>query len=248
MATKRTFIAKNLNNAVTAIGVGVAVSSTEPTTVIDGSLWYSSQDNLLYLRSSSAWLKVGGSNSVLPSQTGNAGKILTTDGTTATWSTAIPSVGADTQIVYNSGGILTTSPNLAFDGTNIIAAGHLYSASSNAFAVLNDISTQFDGVRAHFALKLDQNTINNIVDSKDLEVVVGGLRLTPYVTTYTWPWLSPVDSFNGFRVRTFNSANYITIYNAPARGDNSSIVLKLASATTQKRRYPFSATTIALGD
>ena len=124
----------------------------------------------------------------------------------------------------------------------------MYSSTSTSYAVLNDISNQFDNAKTHFALRLEQDTINSIVDSKDLEVVVGGLRLSPYVTTYTWPWILDYDSFNGFRVRTFSSANYITIYNAPAAGASSMLVLKLASTTTQKRRYPFSATTIALGD
>jgi hypothetical protein len=114
--------------------------------------------------------------------------------------------------------------------------------------VVTDISTQFDGTRAHFALRLEQAAVNNLVDSRDLQVSVSGAVLKPYVTEYTWPWLSPVDSFNGFRVRTFDSVNYVTIYNAPARGDSVSMTFGQVSSTTQKRRYPFSASTIAFGD
>jgi hypothetical protein len=247
MGIKRTFVAKNLNNASTALGVGVTVTDTVPASSTGGTLWYNSEDGFLYLRIGTSWVEVGGGAS-LPQQTGNAGKVLTTDGTTAAWSNSIAAAGSNTQILYNNNGTTAGSANFTFDGSNVTAGAYLYSSSSSAFTVLNDISTQFDGVKCHFSLKVDQNAINTIVDSKDLEVIVGGLRLTPYVTTYTWPWLSPVDSFNGFRVRTFDSANYITIYNAPARGDNSSMVLKLASTTTQKRRYPFSAATIAFGD
>jgi hypothetical protein len=136
----------------------------------------------------------------------------------------------------------TVGQSLIWNGANWVPS------SVNSQTILNDISTQFTGAKAHFALKIDQTPVNSIIDSKDLEVVIGGLRLTPYVITYTWPWISTVDSFNGFRVRTFDSANYITIYNAPSRGTNSFIVLKPPSTTTQKRRYPFSAATIALGD
>jgi hypothetical protein len=247
MGTKRTFVAKNLNDISTTLGVGVTVTSTAPASPPGGALWYNNEDGFLYLRISTAWVEVGGGAS-LPQQTGNAGKVLTTNGTTASWSNSIAAAGSNAQILYNNNGTTAGSANLTFDGSNVTAGAYLYSAGSSAFTVLNDISTQYDGVKCHFVLKVDQNTINTIVDSKDLEVVSGGVCLSPYVTTYTWPWLSPVDSFIGFRVRTFDSANYITIYNAPDRGDNSFMVLRLASTTTQKRRYPFSAATIAFGD
>ena len=127
-------------------------------------------------------------------------------------------------------------------------SGWIRTSSTVSNTVLNDISVQFDGTQAHFALRLEQAAVNNLVDSRDLQVSISGEVLKPYVTEYTWPWLSPVDSFNGFRVRTFNSANYVTIYNAPARGDSASLTFGQTSSTTQKRRYPFSASTIAFGD
>jgi hypothetical protein len=114
--------------------------------------------------------------------------------------------------------------------------------------VVTDIATQFDGSRSHFALRLEQSAINSLVDSRDLQVAINGALLKPYVTEYTWPWLPVVDSFNGFRVRTFNLANYITIYNAPSPGDSALLTFGQTSTTTQKRRYPFSASTIAFGD
>jgi hypothetical protein len=111
-------------------------------------------------------------------------------------------------------------------------------------AVLNDISNQFDGVKAVFALRQDQTDINTIVDSKDLEVVINGARLTPYVTQLTYPWLMDYDSFRGFRVRSSN----LIIYNAPWTGDSSSLIWRNSTTTAQTRKYPYSATTIALGD
>ena len=110
--------------------------------------------------------------------------------------------------------------------------------------VLNDISTQFDGVKTVFALMQDQTSINTIVDSKDLEVVLNGMRLAPYVDTLPYPWLTPYDSFKGFRVSSGN----LIIYNAPAIGDSVSLILRSASTARQKKKYPYSATTIALGD
>lgn len=110
--------------------------------------------------------------------------------------------------------------------------------------VLNDISNQFDGRKTVFDLKADQTVINTTVDSKDIEVAISGLRLTPYVDTYTYPWITPYDSFKGFRV----VAGKLILYNAPYRGDSSFIMLRSGSTTRQKRRYPFAATTVALGD
>jgi hypothetical protein len=110
--------------------------------------------------------------------------------------------------------------------------------------VLNDISNQFDGSRVVFDLRVDQTSINTTVDSKDVEVVINGLRLTPYVDTFTYPWLTPYDSFKGFRV----VAGKLILYNAPYRGDSSYVMLRPGSTARQKRRYPFAATTVALGD
>jgi len=116
--------------------------------------------------------------------------------------------------------------------------------------VLNDISNQFDGVKHVFVLRTDQTdiTANNITDSKNLEVIVDGLRLAPYVKQNTYPWLTPYDSYRGFRVvATTTSANVI-IYNAPVAGDQGVLTIINSSLTVQTRKYPYSATTIALGD
>lgn len=116
--------------------------------------------------------------------------------------------------------------------------------------VLNDISNQFDFVKCVFPLKLDQTNItsSDFTDSKNLEVVVGGLRLTPYVAQATYPWITPYDSHTGFRAITTSSSASLIIYNSPARGDSSSVTIINNSSSKQTRKYPYSATTIALGD
>jgi hypothetical protein len=52
---------------------------------------------------------------------------------------------------------------------------------------MDDISPQFDGDKTVFTLSIDTTTISNvinntIVDSKDLDVSVGGLVVKPYIT------------------------------------------------------------------
>ena len=110
--------------------------------------------------------------------------------------------------------------------------------------VLDDISFQFDGAKSVFTLAQNQVNITNIIDSKDLEVIINGIRLTPWVTKYTFPWQTPYSSFNGFRI---DSSNLI-IYNAPYRGDSAFLLLRRLSNSKQTQRYPYSATTIAFGD
>jgi hypothetical protein len=159
----------------------------------------------------------------------------------------------------NTTGTLTVAGGVGVAGnlfaTTVYATNYYY-ADGTTFSttVLNDISNQFDGTTAHFQLKSEQSTINITADSKDFEVVIDGRRLNPYVTRYTYPWLTSYDSFKGFRIRRFTdssnaTSNYVTIYNAPYVGDSSTISLRTpTSSTIQTTRYPFSATTIALGD
>lgn len=122
--------------------------------------------------------------------------------------------------------------------------GNVVSSGGGAPTVLNTIAPYFDGARTVFALKTDQTSVSSIVDSKDLEVVVNGMRMTPYVNNITYPWITPYDSINGFRVVGAN----LTIYIAPQIGDTASLVWRTGSLTPQTKKYPFSATTIALGD
>lgn len=114
-------------------------------------------------------------------------------------------------------------------------------------SVLNDISPQFDSAKTVFALRLDQTNINNIMNSADVEVVVNGRRLVPYVTELRYPWLTPYDSYRGYRVSSGSNGNLI-IYNAPETGDQAMVTIVSTSAAVQTRRYPYSATTIAFGD
>ena len=125
--------------------------------------------------------------------------------------------------------------------------------SANGYAVplaFDDISPQFDGDKTVFTLSIDTTTISNvinntIVDSKDLDVSVGGLVVKPYITQLNWPWITPYDSFRqGFRVE----GDSIVFYVAPAPGSDCSIILRNVSRTIQTRRYPFTTGGVALGD
>jgi hypothetical protein len=157
-------------------------------------------------------------------------------------------------IFANTTGYLSNVSNLQFYSSNstLVVTGNVVSNTAtfsnlyqiNIPLVVNDISNQFNGQKAVFPLRTDQTSISSIVDSKDVEVSINGFRLAPYVTELRFPWITPYDSYKGFRIKGSN----IIIYNAPDIGDQAAVVIRNNSASVQKRKYPFSATTIALGD
>lgn len=110
--------------------------------------------------------------------------------------------------------------------------------------VLNDITNYFDGRTHVFPLKQETSSINTFIDSKDIMVTINGMVLTPYVTENRLPWTTDYDSYRGYRVVDSN----LIIYNAPDPGDTATVIIIGQSQTKQVRRYPFSATTIGLGD
>lgn len=110
--------------------------------------------------------------------------------------------------------------------------------------VLDDISNEFDGTTCVFPLTLETVSINTIIDSKDVQVSLNGQILRPYVTEIRYPWIIEYDSYKGYRVVGGN----LIIYDAPDPGDVATITIVNQSQRQQTRRYPYSATSIGLGD
>ena len=137
---------------------------------------------------------------------------------------------------------LTNSTTANSNVGNLTYTGGLF--SSSVPIVLNDISTQFDGSKTVFSLLLDQTSIHTIRDSKDVQVILNGQILAPYVSELKYPWLTPYDSYKGYRIKGGN----IIIYNAPNYGDQCVMIVRSTSQSVQTRRYPYSSTTIAFGD
>ena len=180
-----------------------------------------------------------GSESLRVVPTASAVNYLQVTGSATGNSTTISSQGSDANVSIN----LTAKGTGTVNVSSGLYVNNAWVASSIP-VVLNDISNQFDGTKTVFSLMLDQDMIYSIVDSKDLEVVINGARLSPYVNTQTYPWISNIESFNGFRVKS----NNLIIYNAPFIGDSASLIWRNASNTTQTKKYPYSAASIALGD
>jgi len=143
-----------------------------------------------------------------------------------------------------------------FDGTNYywiddfgatVATEPLFTGP----ILFNDVSTQTNGKKGVFALKNNQANVAGIANSKQLQVIVNGAVQTPFVKTWVWPSWCIVDSFRGFKVTTLgysSPANSVVLYRPPAKGTQVSITQVNTATDSQLRRYPFSATTIAISD
>jgi hypothetical protein len=170
----------------------------------------------------------------------DSGTILTITGGTG----GITSITGGVRANSTTSGTLTVAGDVGVNGD--IYANNFFSL--NYPTVLNDISTQFDGTKCVFELKNNQTNVVNIVDSKNVEVFVGGLKLAPYVKDLRYPWITPYDSYKGFRVVSSNTSSQVVIYNAPDIGEQASLTIINSSSIAQTKQYPYSADTIALGD
>ena len=125
-------------------------------------------------------------------------------------------------------------------------------ATSFAPTMFNDVSGQTNGNTAVFALKTDQTAVTGITNSKQLQVTVNGAVVQPYINSWTWPFFTTYyRSYPGFRVTNLGyglTANSVVIYNAPAVSSQVTVTQVNTSTDTQLRRYPYSATAIAIGD
>lgn len=121
------------------------------------------------------------------------------------------------------------------------------SASAAYDPIPLDVHGQTDAANCVFLLRRNQVPLSDtdVEDSRDIEVIIDGEQYSPYVSQKAFAYMPiyEVDS-RTFRVRE----NRLIIYNAPDVGANIKVVVKKTSTTPQTRRYPFSATTIGLGD
>lgn len=117
--------------------------------------------------------------------------------------------------------------------------------------VLKDISYQFDTYTQVFNLKSLSGaalTGAEYTDSNDMEVILDGRRLEPWIYDFNrWcPWQCEYDAgrTNSFRMR----GGKIIFYKQPQRKTTGFIKINTKSASRQVIKYPLSPNNIAFGD
>jgi hypothetical protein len=155
-------------------------------------------------------------------------------------------VGSGGNIVVGVGGVSNVavfSPT-GLNVSNLTVNGNLF--TPGIYQPLDDVSPRFDNEKAVFPLTLNGVPVGNITNSQDMTVQTGGATLVPYVPYITWPWTPIYDSWRGFRVKSDATGSNVIIYNSPAIGDSFSAAVVNNSQTVIVRRYPFTATNIAI--
>lgn len=139
----------------------------------------------------------------LPSQTGNAGKFLTTDGTSASWATVSGS-GANTDLsnLTSTGKVNSATfpmPSSSYTDLTLGATGATYTATDNGYFFLEGTVIYGNGYTSIFA--------NNMV--------VGGQNAT--ATGYVW-MIMPVKKGDVAQV-DYNSFNLLYFRFIKSQGD-----------------------------
>ena len=107
----------------------VASGNSFPSSASLGELFFRSDLSQLHVRTSTNWLAIatGGSGAELPSQAGNAGRFLTTDGTAASWA-----------VIDGSGLTQLNASNLV---TGTVSTARMGSGTANATTYLRGDGT-----------------------------------------------------------------------------------------------------------
>ena len=110
--------------------------------------------------------------------------------------------------------------------------------------ICDDLSPLFDGITLVFNLKVDGNSINTVVDSRNAQVYTNGKLLRPYISERVMPWIMEYTPNGDYRI----TGSKIIFYNPPAARDICTIVITSASTYTQKILNSYSPRPIAFGD
>lgn len=111
----------------------------------------------------------------------------------------------------------------------------------------DDISDFFDGATKSFTLKVDGVAINNLADSRNVQIFMNGLLLKPYIASNnkTLPWVVEISQKNGEYEIVGNS---VVFYIPPEYGDIARIAVINTNTFVQKVSNSFSPLTLAFGD
>lgn len=158
-------------------------ASTPPTAPVEGQIYYNTSDGKLYVYSSNSWSSSGiegdsytkaeidnmfAQSGNLPSQTGNSGKVLTTNGSVASWNHIINIHKSDqtTQNISN----LTINKLSKAEYDSLVNAGQI---KESELYQITDISTIIDN-KADIGISYTKDEVDQLLNEKEiLEVLIG---------------------------------------------------------------------------
>lgn len=111
----------------------------------------------------------------------------------------------------------------------------------------DSIDDFFDGSTTTFTLRVDSIPINNLVDSRNVQVYMNGFLLKPYIPSnnVAFPWDVGLIQKNGdYEI----VGNKITFFMPPEMGEVTRIVIVNKNSYTRKTSNSFAPLSIALGD
>ena len=179
----------------------------------------------------------GAINNLLPPQFGNAGYVLTTDGSNTSWTN--PSQGAVTRVVAGSN--VTISPTTGVGVVTINASGGGGSGGLTGLQEIDDISGSFNGAITTFSITVSGGQpIPDGPGTGQLVIAVGGVLQTPgdaftfNNATDTLTFTSPPPAGVSFTGYVGGSANPITeiITTSPLSGGGTSGPVTLGMAAS----------------
>lgn len=148
---------------------------------------------------------------IIPSQTGNSGKFLTTNGTTVSWAAVSASPGgSDTQIQYNNSGSFAGMTNVTKSGD-----GLLFSTVGNesfiAIGPQGDYGTSFAQDEPHLAINTvrligsggNSLTLRNGSNTNNITLFTNAMAAASYVT--------PSNGITGFYLTENGGNNAATV-------------------------------------
>jgi hypothetical protein len=130
----------------------------------------------------------GAINALVPSQTGNAGKYLTTNGTAVSWATVEAAggssvTGTNTGIVYNNSSVATGASDILYSSGSL-SLGAANTVSNN-FGILGASSASSNTYASTVLIKGGSQTLQNSAPAGNVEIYGGSYTGTAGSSTYS---------------------------------------------------------------
>lgn len=191
--------------------------------------------------------------------TGDYFEIYVQNSSGANRDVTVAHAGSVGNITWFNGIYVPTQVITSVTGSSIVANSVTSTVTSNLVAgfgatvtVLDDIAEQFNNAQRIFTLKYDDVAITEGVhytDNKDFTVSIGNRHYRAAIpqTTTLGPWIVPYTAERTYTYKV--SGSRIIFYRGIESRQSAEIRINNKSNSRQKKkRYPFSANSIVLGD